>query len=454
MDGGKLPPGYHVKGDKIVYGHGSHAMSFPKTDFQSTHDHFFFSDAGHEKHGSAGGSASSGHAKHGSSSGSFSHVETSSGQLPPGFKMEGGKMVYSKSGHFDFSGDGGKLPPGYHLKGDNIVYGQGSHSMSFPEVDFQSKGDHVFFSDAGHAKQGSSRSGSSFSHVETSSGQLPPGFKMEGGKMVYSKSGHFDFSGDGGKLPPGYHLKGDNIVYGQGSHSMSFPEVDFQSKGDHVFFSDAGHEMHDGTGGFVSGGHAKHGSSSSGSFSHVETSSGHFGAGHQMHGSVGGSVSSGHAKHGFSFGHIEQLPPGFKMEGGQMVFRKVDAHSSGGKVPPGYRLEGDDIVIGHGRNRLAFPEVDFEAKGDHFVFDADREAKQSAAGAAAGLESGQHGGAQFTLPPGFKMQGDKMVWTKGGDYSFDGTGKLPPGYRWEGDNIVYGQGSLEADIPSSMISTG
>jgi len=277
---------------------------------------------------------------------------------------------------------------------------------------------------------------------------------MEGGKMVYSKSGHFDFSGDG-KLPPGYHLKGDSVVYGQGSHSMSFPEVDFQSKGDHVFFSDAGHEMGDGTGVFVSGGHAIHGSSgSSGSFSHVETSSGHFGgAGHKMHSSVGGSVSSGHAKHGFTFGHIEQLPPGFKMEGGQMVFRKVDAHSSGGKVPPGYRLEGDDIVIGHGRHRVAFPEVDFEAKGDHFVFDADREAEKSAAGAAAGLESGKHGGTQFTLPPGFKMQGSKMVWTRGGDYSFDGTGKLPPGYRWEGDNIAYGQGSLEADIPSSMIST-
>ena len=227
----KLPPGFHMKGGKIVYGHGSHTMSLPEGSFHSQGGHVVFSDAS-----GAAGSASVSHTAHGG--GTFSHTETF-GDMPPGFKMEGGKMVYSKSGHFDFSGDG-KLPPGFHMKGGKVVYGHGSHAMSFPESDFHSQGGHVVFSDASGAAGSASVShtahgGGTFSHTETF-GDMPPGFKMEGGKMVYSKSGHFDFSGDG-KLPPGFHMKGGKVVYGHGSHAMSFPESDFHSQGGHVVFN-------------------------------------------------------------------------------------------------------------------------------------------------------------------------------------------------------------------------
>ncbi|CAE7769566.1 unnamed protein product, partial [Symbiodinium pilosum] len=171
------------------------------------------------------------------SGGGFSHTETF-GDLPPGFKMEGGKWVY-KGGHVEVSGSS-KLPPGFHMKGGKIVYGHGSHTMSLPEGSFHSQGGHVVFSDASGAAGSASVShtahgGGTFSHTETF-GDMPPGFKMEGGKMVYSKSGHFDFSGDG-KLPPGFHMKGGKVVYGHGSHAMSFPESDFHSQGGHVVFN-------------------------------------------------------------------------------------------------------------------------------------------------------------------------------------------------------------------------
>ena len=349
----------------------------------------------------------------------FSHTETY-GDLPPGFKMEGGKMVYSKGGSFDFS-SGDKLPPGFHLSGGDIVYGQGSHAMSFPESDFHTEGGHVVFSDADSTMRASgehaAHSSAGFSHTETYR-DLPPGFKMEGGKMVYSKGGSFDFS-SGDKLPPGFHLNGGDIVYGQGSHAMSFPESDFHTEGGHVVFSDADSTMR------ASGGHAAH---SSAGFSHTET--------------------------------YGDLPPGFKMEGGKMVYSKGGSFdfSSGDKLPPGFHLNGGDIVYGQGSHAMSFPESDFHTEGGHVVFsDADSTMHGSAAATAK-----QHGGAGVThvetrsgdlqFPPGFQLEGGKMVWTKGGNFDFDGTGRLPPGFRVEGNSVVYGHGSSKDKIPIDLIS--
>ncbi|CAE7412744.1 unnamed protein product [Symbiodinium natans] len=395
---------------------------------------------GHHGHGYYGG--------HGAKS-EFSHIETSSGELPPDFKMEDGKMEYSKGGHFDFS-SGGKLPPGYRMEGDNIVYGHGSDAMSFPKADFHSEGGHFFFSD-------SNKGGGFGNHIETSSGELPPDFKMEDGKMEYSKGGHFDFS-SGGNLPPGYRMEGDNIVYGHGSDAMSFPKADFHSEGGHFFFSDSN----------KGGGFGNH-------IEHIETSSG-------------------------------ELPPGFKMENGKMEYSK-EGHfdfSSGGKLPPGYHMEGDNIVYGHGSGAMSFPEADFHSEGGHVVFTHTKHVMfgggssshsmhgggsshggishggsshggsghvgsshggsshvQSGSGHVGSGHGGSHAahvaapagthamhshvetqsGASLALPPGFKMQGEKMVWTQGGHYDFDGVDKLPPGYRYRGSNVVYGHGS-------------